>query len=785
STADIDRIGVDGELHFSVSKTTLLYVDTIITGPGSKLTIGSHQQPVGESVRARILIHRDNGPIDASEDPSRLSKGIVTHGIVRIAGQDKADHLKVAADSHPRKGDNSIFLDERPYGWVAGDLVLVTSTNNTFVNQDAVEYRDEIVKVIAIRRLSSERYRVEFAEPLQFDHVPPAHRHPTQVLRVSVANLSRNVTIGTSRGKVLPLYSASGNTIPVEERGHLMFMHNDDVSVQNAAFVELGRTDKSKHFSSTNVPGRYALHFHRTGVSDLSHPAVVEGNVIFGSPGWGMVHHDANVNMVSNVIYGVLGSGMVAEAGNETGVWSHNLVAQTHGRVITFNAEQSSGPNGPPVDHPAYQAEIENNSFMQGEAYGMKSRLLTVTHNIAAGANGAGFSFWPHGSDGPSHIGAHSRSYQYVHGYNPFFGQDSVYPGKVPTRIFFGNEVYGSRHALNTSANKIAHRHDMDVMIEDLLSWNTDMPIMSFYQENYIIKDSVFIRGQGNVKQGYAGEGHATHIHDPVDFKMINNYWEGFTYITKEPIQIILGNRVVGASTDVQSGPTGLFRQGATADNDEIDLIDNSTSWRQSSAFGGRSIGTLSVDLLLNESDLSMTSSFDRFSIVVNKTDTLGTEKLATGSQRDKKLRGANQKNWWIENAKSFGYYLEPNGKVFLMTEGVFADRVSGTVGSIEVAIHLEFIEDPETDFPEGSFSNGPLPETLDTNGVGTFKIVDRREFGKSGNLLSPDQIPHAVPGSSAGSGNHDHDHDNDHGDMGGGTDGGDHNDDTGNDHDG
>ena len=59
----------------------------------------------------------------------------------------------------------------------------------------------------------------------------------------------------------------NADTAEVYERGHIMFMHNDDVDVRYAEFHELGRTDKSEtardasEFANiavnSNVKGRY------------------------------------------------------------------------------------------------------------------------------------------------------------------------------------------------------------------------------------------------------------------------------------------------------------------------------------------------------------------------------------------------------------------------------------------------------------------------------------------------------------------------------------------------
>ena len=678
SEAELDSVGIDGQLHFAVDVNTRIKVDTLITGSQSVLTIGDDSNPVQAGVKAEIIIHRTNGAISLNDDSSLLSKGIVTHGAVRLVGQDKTDHLK--AFRHPQAGDDYLLFDTQPQHWQIGDKLVVAATHNDLsrTTMQFETYYDEVVTIESIQHLANGQTKVLLDQQLQFDHVPPSHS-TAEELRVPVANYTRNIFIGAP---VNGNYLGDGNTVPIAERGHIMFMHSDNVRIKNIEVFEMGRTDKSQFFSSTNISGRYSVHFHRTGVDVLSQPALISGSAIWGSPGWGIVHHDSNLNVIDNAVFGVVGSGIVAEAGNETGKWVGNIVIQTTGEVITFNAEQSADSNGnPPTSHPAYQAEVLNNSFMQGEAYGMKSRLLEITDNIAASTNGAGFSFWPHGSSGPSHIGAHSLNYRASQGYDPFYGQVSIYPGKVPTRDFHGNEVLASRHALNTSANKIAHRHDMDVIIEDLIAWNVDQPIMSFYQENYIVKDSIFIRGEGNTGSSrfyndtsLAGDSSvrasaATHIHDAVDFKLINNHFEGYDVITKEPFQIIAGNTVVGSRITEETGPTGLYREGATADNDTIDILDNSANWRNNFA---NPIGHLTLSVDLATSDLVMTEWYDRFSIIVNKTDTIGSRSMAMGSSLEKEFRGASQKTWWLENAASYGYYRDSNNQIYLIVVMIY-----------------------------------------------------------------------------------------------------------------
>ena len=132
-----------------------------------------------------------------------------------------------------------------------------------------------------------------------------------------------------------------------------MFMHSDEVDVRYAEFHELGRTDKSEPLDDfklrngnrisdgnggsvvgdrTNIRGRYALHLHRAGVNGDEHPAVLVGNSVDGSPGWGFVQHDSYAVLENNVAFDVFGSGFVTETGNEIGAWRNNISIKNEGR---------------------------------------------------------------------------------------------------------------------------------------------------------------------------------------------------------------------------------------------------------------------------------------------------------------------------------------------------------------------------------------------------------------------------------------------------------------------
>lgn len=354
-------VRVDGELDFATDVDTLMVVDTLATMHGSTLTIGTEGNPVHSDVTAEIVIRSDGEPVNARDwDPTQLSKGVVTEGAVRIYGEDKADFLKLTGDVH--QGDDSLTFTEVPQGWHVGDMVVLGGTSYDANGSDAdnTRFHDEILEITGINGntvtfVNRTNADVDGQTTLAFDHTrPDGTTFDASEFNIYVSNLTRNITI----------HSEDGAVTEIDQRGHTMFMHNADVQIHDAAFVDLGRTDKSELMNEIgtqrdgtegtgeNVRGRYSLHFHHTGADDITEaPAEAEGNVVWGSPGWGLVHHQSYLEASDNVVFDVVGSGIVAEAGNEIGSWTNNIVIKTTGDAdpsqdLTFSDRAAMGDFG-------------------------------------------------------------------------------------------------------------------------------------------------------------------------------------------------------------------------------------------------------------------------------------------------------------------------------------------------------------------------------------------------------------------------------------------------------
>jgi hypothetical protein len=162
-----------------------------------------------------------------------------------------------------------------------------------------------------------------------------------------------------------------------------MQCHNNDCVIANAAFVNLGRTDKSIPLNNgtfnnntgvgtpgTNQVGRYALHMHRCmwlGVTDSDPPIPVLNCYQTNSPGWGFDNHSSNVNMDSNVCTNCFGACFVCEAGNEIGIFHNNVGLRATG---VTNGDFLEGTR-------------LNDYGFGGESFWFQSPGCSVSYNIA------------------------------------------------------------------------------------------------------------------------------------------------------------------------------------------------------------------------------------------------------------------------------------------------------------------------------------------------------------------------------------------------------------------
>jgi hypothetical protein len=462
--ASIFTVRVDGELHFATDQDSRLLVDTLVVSPSGRLEIGTAHDPI-EAGTSVDIVFADNGNIDVGWDPALLSRGMVAFGEVDIAGQEKGSHLKVQVDA--MAGDTTLTLAEAPTGWQVGDKLVLTGTyqqgfywNNDIQATDFAESQDEELVITAISGNT-----ITLDRPLTFDHDTPRDD-----LKAYVANMTRNVTFS----------SEGGEDLPAHQRGHVMFMHNDNIDVRYAGFNDLGRTDKSEFAGpasafggvgnlspDTNVEARYSFHIHEAGVADIENPASVVGNVVDGSPGWGFVQHSSNADLTNNVAYDVWGASFVAEDGNETGTWYRNIAIKGEGWAAGDIAVKHS--------------EVDGNDGRTGDGFWFAGRLVEVVENVAANTT-HGF-VWLHRGE------RDSIDPDTMHQSELGYGRDMLETDKAPIQGFRDNEAFGTNTGLIVVKQNPDQAHDVRSVFDGFLNWETREGVAVSYTGHYTYLD--------------------------------------------------------------------------------------------------------------------------------------------------------------------------------------------------------------------------------------------------------------------------------------------------------
>lgn len=440
-TAALKAVRVDGTLAFDTTAESHLRVDTMVTTPGSRLRIGTPEDPMQGDAEARITF-LDFGPIDETVDPDRVGRGLIVMGDFTAHGAEKTSWTTL--DRAAAAGDDVLSLTEAPTNWRVGDTVVIPDTTPPLGNQD--EER-------TIAGVNGKEVRLE--ETLEYDHVPPKADLDSYVL-----NLTRNVR-----------FESENDAVP--RRGHII-IHSQATDTRYAGCYDLGRTDKSYSFTNPqhgkppkNVPpnprARYAFHFHRTGIGTAPH--YVEGLVVDGSPGWGVVNHHSHADVTESVTYDVFGSGFVAEAGNERGSFERNFALRSEGSGEFLDARQASGP--------IRRGGVDDFGH-GGHGFWLQGPLVEVEDNVAAGHRHFAYVFWNRslvdrplreGEEIGERIGNNPNvPIEYVEGQKPLKESERVENGKVPAsfvriKSFANNEAFASGGGIDISRHQFHYAH--------------------------------------------------------------------------------------------------------------------------------------------------------------------------------------------------------------------------------------------------------------------------------------------------------------------------------------
>lgn len=715
SDASLFTVRVDGELSFATDKDTKMVVDTMIVDPSGRLEIGTEDNPVQDHVDAQIII-ANNGDIDVGWDPSLLSRGVISHGQVEIHGAEKTAYLKVA--EAPMAGDKTIELAEIPDNWQVGDTIVLTGTHKQgwyysriTGQREFAESQDEEVTITAI-----EGNTLRIDRPLSFDHDVPR-----EDLAAYVANTSRNITFA----------SEDGEASAVHHRGHVMFMHNDDVDVRYAAFDDLGRTDKSNpafHDSAldpadinaeTNVQGRYSLHFHRTGTDDQENPAIAMGNAVNGSPGWGYVHHSSHANFSQNVAFDVFGAAFVAEDGDETGVWWQNMAIKTEG-IGYGHAKTKSG------------ADVNRDDVGRtGDGFFFGGRMVEAGENIAANTT--------HGYVWMTRTSTANPLADHTDQPDAFYGKDTARSNaQVPIQGFSDNEAFGTQVGLIVVKRMITQNHDVRTVMDGFLNWETTDGVQLTYTSHYTMKNFDLIGTDNPLPSSVADDGFdfGAQVFDiVVNGLTVENFKTGVnlnqrvkSFWTDEDIDhVLIDVDLIGNEVEIEGFDPARHTL-LTAD----DLVQGQLGFRMT----GDTVLDLREGLIFNGI----------------KTDSIG--------DRDRQFASDEQSIGFKKNILAIlqddGFYKTEDGRNVILVNDLVADRATGELLKFSHVITLDTTEKQLIKL--GGFLNGVLdldseaPEAADdhvTLDNESSIIIDvlANDFDPDGDVLHVDGFTNPYKG--------------------------------------
>jgi len=382
-------VRVQGRLEVSNTMSTRFYVETIHVTPTGTFALGSPAAPLPANLLAEIIFTSD-GPINRSWDKEQISRGLVAEGPVKVYGASRGvGYLGVTTDVP--KNASTMSLAGTPWNWQAGDEVVLTGTyfRRSRPSQEEVRH----ISSIAPSMLTVD-------VPYTYDHLRVSTAG-VATPNLHIANLTRNVQF-------------KSNSTAIGDRGHIILNHLDS-EIQWAAFINLGRTDKSTKLDDflvgatstskqpdplqvNNRRGRYSLHVHKTGwgPSLTTPPTNIIGCVVNNTPGWGFVNHSSNVNFQQNVAYDFFGAGFVTEDGDELGTFTSDIAIKGRG-----TGEFSTRKFRINFQHPTRKQALADFGFM-GDGFWFNGPAIRVNGAVANGCNGRGMIWHTTGAVSPS-----------------------------------------------------------------------------------------------------------------------------------------------------------------------------------------------------------------------------------------------------------------------------------------------------------------------------------------------------------------------------------------------
>lgn len=701
---------ISGELHFARDQSSHLMIDTLEVAMGGLLTIGTVDHPIQPDHEVHIEFSSDSD-IDVDWDPELMSRGLIGHGRVEIHGQPKTVHLKVADD--PLAGQNQLTLVNVPKAWQIGDTLVLTGTRYSGWKWDndiqAVRYhgtQDEVLSIAAI-----DGNTVTLNESLAFDHPGPRLD-----LKASVANFTRNVRFST----------ANADQAPTHRRGHVMLMHHTDFDIRYAAFEQLGRTDKrvpsfdldqlEETTPTSNVRGRYPLHFHISGIDQVEHPAMAVGNAVFASPGWGFVHHASNAVFHDNASFDTHGAGFIAETGDEIGAWTRNIAIKAEGNSA-FNPKNGNDPNS-------------FDMARSGAGFWFQGRMVRSVGNVAASVN-HGYVYL--------HRGTRMRGFP-----NTVFSMpealrraSQVSPDHPPILNFHDNEAFASAVGLFVVKANPNQRHDIHTHLSSFTAWEVRAGAAMEYTSHYLLKDFDII---GKTPEPFSNPVFGIEFGTNTSDMVINN-----ARIANVPIGVRLGKDFTDprpaetnqyAMIDVGFENVGQHYEDL---DPELDLVLSA-----SDLVDGRFEIMLNDGMPLEYLDPATTAG-TQLDLVGSKIDSIGSGPIPAGTDW---LGIPNQE--MIAYCAEDGYYRSASGEPYVIVPQYFTNRADGRIHKHGLIIRLgpdveQLLGNPHHAWRD-AFERGPIDLDSMAPVTGNNQVVTSPGVEVVINVLANDVDPDGDP---------------------------------------
>lgn len=455
-------------------------------------------------------------------DSIQISLGLVTMGEIEILGKEKLNMSKLSADA--LRNQSIVQLDTTPQGWQQGDQILITRGGNQSTTSNGED-------VATIQSISGQS--LTCSSNLSKNH----EGRPQDDLHCYVGNLTRNITFRSTVADTL------------HQRGHFMAMHNPtNVQIRNAAFIDMGRTDKSRLtddfiwdqwlqpqvFKSkisalgqecvqlrrnpaadiTNTRGRYSIHLHRTGTHFGVSKVFITGCVVQGNPGWGITQHHSYADVSRNVVYDVVGAGIVSESGSEIGFWDDNLVVDIR--------------TGHTTD-PYYGVLFHDDYLFSGQGLGMKGRAVICRGNVIANAKqGVGVMNMNPSLTNLDRVDARALAtvrpdFQFDQFPLNSFGYAKEGDGVMPVEVALIMEnttTIWCNQGLRSIERDMGVNHESRSVFDGFYAWGVNQGLSITYQADYSFRD-VFISGKNmNSIGAYLWKHSHNHVFDGI--KMVD-----------------------------------------------------------------------------------------------------------------------------------------------------------------------------------------------------------------------------------------------------------------------